>query len=120
MGDELPLSRPRRRQYSRPSSDSADRESNLLEQQVRDDLLELSVLLENRAHRPHVLRAPRAELLSPPVERRLGDAERPADRHHRRSGSHLAERLTDLLVRELAWSHRSRSAGAVNHRYLLG
>lgn len=77
-----------------------------IQREVGDQLLELEVLLLELSEAAQLCYAQAGKLFLPAVEGLLGDTEAAADFKDWRARFNLAERVGDLLLSELRFSHR--------------
>ena len=86
-------------------------EDVLVERQIRHRALQLRILLTELAQLEDLAHAEVGVFLLPDVERRLADAELPADIRHRDAAFGLPQRISTLLIGESQALHRLDSFG---------
>ena len=90
----------------------------LIEREIRDDLLQATILLFERPQLPQLTHPQVGEALLPDVECRVADAELPAYVRHRRPALGLAQGVGELRFTELRLLHgpTSSPSGALDRQ----
>jgi hypothetical protein len=82
-----------------------------IERQVRDDLFQFAVFVTQQSQLSELLQAEPSELLLPPVERLLADAEPATDFGNFLAAFDLVQRVDDFFVGAAFARHRLRLLG---------